>query len=139
MKRTLLVTLLLCTLAVGCERDAGTVAPAGGGNVIELTAENFDEVVLQSTKPVLVDFWATWCRPCREIAPVVEQISVEYADRLVVGKLDVDAQKALAKNYEFSYIPYLAIFRNGRIEDNMTGNDPRELRAMVERAVSTGE
>ena len=79
-----------------------------------LTAENFEEEVLRSDKPVLVDFWATWCGPCRMLAPVIAQIAEENADTLYVGKVDVDEQSELAARYRISSIPCLIAFKNGQ-------------------------
>ena len=79
-----------------------------------LTAENFDEKVLKSATPVLVDFWATWCMPCRMLAPLVSQIAEEKAGSLLVGKVDVDDQGDLAARYGISSIPCLILFKNGQ-------------------------
>ena len=79
-----------------------------------VTAENFEEKVLRADKPVLVDFWAAWCTPCRMLAPLVSQIAEENADRLYVGKADVDEQGALAARYGISSIPCLILFKNGQ-------------------------
>ena len=81
--------------------------------VIELTTENFEELVLKSTKPFLVDFWAEWCGPCRAVGPVVEQIAAEKAGELSVGKLNVDEQQAIAQQYRVMSIPTLILFKNG--------------------------
>ncbi|MCL1847386.1 MAG: thioredoxin [Coriobacteriia bacterium] len=81
--------------------------------VIELTTDNFEELVLKSEKPVLVDFWAGWCGPCRMVAPVVAEIAAEKADVLTVGKLNVDEQPAIAQQYRVMSIPTLILFKNG--------------------------
>ena len=81
---------------------------------IKVNSANFDEVVLGSEKPVLVDFWATWCGPCKMIAPVVEELADEYADSLVVAKLDVDQAPDLAGRYGVMSIPTLLVFENGK-------------------------
>jgi thioredoxin 1 len=81
--------------------------------VIELTAENFEETVLKSSKPFLVDFWAGWCGPCRAVSPIVEQIASEKADVLAVGKLDIEAQGEIAQRYRVMSIPTLILFKDG--------------------------
>ena len=81
---------------------------------IVLTTENFEEKVLKADKPVLVDFWATWCMPCRMMAPMIAQIAEENADTLYVGKVDVDEQSELAARYRISSIPCLIAFKNGQ-------------------------
>jgi thioredoxin 1 len=81
--------------------------------VIELTAENFDEVVLKSPKPFLVDFWAGWCGPCRAVSPIVEEIAEEKAGELAVGKLNIDEQGGIAQRYNVMSIPTLILFKGG--------------------------
>jgi thioredoxin 1 len=81
--------------------------------VMELTAENFEEQVLKSTKPFLVDFWAAWCGPCRAVSPVVEEIAAEKTDDILVGKLNVDEQKEIAQQYRVMSIPTLILFKDG--------------------------
>jgi thioredoxin 1 len=81
--------------------------------VIELTSENFDEVVLGSSKPFLVDFWAGWCGPCRAVSPIVEEIAEEKAAELAVGKLNIDEQGGIAQRYNVMSIPTLILFKDG--------------------------
>ncbi len=100
--------------------------------VKEITAYNFQAEVLESDKPVLVDFWAAWCGPCRTIAPVVEQIAKERADTLVVGKLDVDAHGAIAAQYNVQGIPFLGLFEHGRLARHAVGAMPK---AQLERTL----
>jgi thioredoxin 1 len=88
---------------------------------VELTDANFDEIVLKSDKPVLVDFWAEWCGPCRIIAPFVKEISEEYADKAVVGKVDVDSNPGISAKFGIRNIPTLLFFKDGQIADKQVG------------------
>lgn len=87
---------------------------------INLTSENFDEIVLQNEKPVLVDFWAAWCGPCKMLAPIVEEIAKERTD-IVVGKVNVDEEPTLALKYKVASIPTVIIFKNGEITNTNIG------------------
>lgn len=80
---------------------------------INLSKENFEEEVLKSEKPVLVDFWATWCGPCKMLAPVISEIAEEQKDKIKVGKVNIDEQNELAAKYRITSIPTLILFKNG--------------------------
>ena len=86
-----------------------------------LTKNNFEEEVIKSEVPVLVDFWATWCGPCRMLSPVIEEIAKEYEGKIKVGKVNVDEQMGLAIKYRVEVIPTLIMFKNGEIEKRTTG------------------
>lgn len=88
---------------------------------LKITKENFEEVVKKSEKPVLIDFWATWCGPCRMIAPVISQIAEEYKEELVVGKVNVDEEGELAVNFGVMSIPTLLVFKNGEVVNKAIG------------------
>ena len=94
-------------------------------NEIVLTSENFEEEVLRSDKPVLVDFWATWCGPCRMLAPIVAQIAAERAGEIKVGKIDVDEEPELAVQYGIASIPTLMVFKNGEKVNTSIGVIPK--------------
>ncbi|MFL6123266.1 thioredoxin [Actinophytocola sp.] len=95
------------------------------GNTVEVTDASFDEAVLNSDKPVLVDFWATWCGPCRMVAPVLEEIAAEHKDKITVAKLDVDANPATARDYQVLSIPTLMVFKGGEKVKEIVGARPK--------------
>ena len=92
---------------------------------ITITAANFEEEVLKSDLPVLVDFWATWCGPCRMLAPVIAQIAEEQAGKVRVGKVNVDEQPQLAARFGIASIPTVMVFRNGQVVNTAIGARPK--------------
>ena len=88
---------------------------------LEITDANFEETVLKSSKPVVVDFWAAWCGPCRMVGPIIDEISNEYAEKAVVGKVDVDANQEFAAKYGVRNIPTVLIFQNGEVVSRQVG------------------
>ncbi|MDA3815875.1 MAG: thioredoxin [Prolixibacteraceae bacterium] len=94
---------------------------------IEVNDANFDEVVLQSDKPVLVDFWAEWCGPCRMVGPIVEELSGEYDGKAVCAKMDVDSNPAIPAKYGIRNIPTILFFKNGEVVDKQVGAVPKTV------------
>ena len=108
-------------------------------STIELTADNFDSEVLQSDSPVLVDFWAEWCAPCRMVAPTIEEIAQTYAGSVKVGKLDVDSHGEVAARYSIRGIPTILLFANGEVQEQMVGASSKEtLVRMIEKVIPQG-
>jgi thioredoxin 1 len=105
--------------------------------VLHLTSANFETEVLRSSEPVLVDFWATWCPPCRMIAPTVEALAGEYAGKAKVGKLDVDESPDLAQRYGVQSIPTLLVFKDGQVVEQRIGALPKaEIARMLDAHAS---
>lgn len=94
---------------------------AESANITTLTDDNFKAEVLNADEPVLVDFWATWCGPCRQIAPIVEDLADEFAGRAKVGKLDVDENPQTAQEYGVRSIPTLLFFKDGEVQEQLVG------------------
>lgn len=90
-----------------------------------LTDENFEKMVLQAEKPVVVDFWAEWCGPCRVIGPIINEIAEDYHDKIVVGKLDVDANPGVSFKFGIRNIPTILFFKNGQVADKQVGVVPK--------------
>jgi len=94
---------------------------------VEITDQNFQDVVLKSNKPVLVDFWAQWCGPCLAIAPVIEELAQEYEGKVIIGKLDVDNNPVAASNFRVMNIPTMLFFKNGEVVDKQVGGVPKPM------------
>ena len=103
---------------------------------LTVTGANFEELVMKSDKPVLLDFWAVWCGPCRMVTPTVEKLAQAYAGRAVVGKVNVDEEMALAEKFKVMSIPTLFVLKDGQVVDRVIGARPYEdLAAMLDKAL----
>jgi len=91
------------------------------GKAVEITDANFEDLVLNSGKPAVVDFWAVWCGPCRIVAPIVEELAGEYGDKAVIGKLDVDSNRDTAVKYGIQAIPTMLFYKDGEVADRIVG------------------
>ena len=105
-------------------------------NVMEFDDQNFDSDVLEAGMPVLVDFWAVWCGPCKAIAPIVEEVANDYSGKVRVGKMDVDSNNQVAMRYGIRSIPTLLLFSGGEVVDQVIGNVGKEsIKSMLSKAI----
>jgi len=93
---------------------------------VELNENNFEQEVLKANTPVLVDFWAVWCGPCKMIAPIVDELAVEYEGKLKIGKVDVDNHQQIAMQYGIRSIPTLLVFKGGKVVEQIVGAAPKK-------------
>jgi len=104
---------------------------------VEVDAVNFESIVLKADKPVLVDFWATWCKPCLMVAPIIDELAEEFDGKVDFAKVDVDTNQKIAANYGVMSIPSLIIFKNGEPVNNMVGARPKtEIKKNLESAIA---
>ncbi len=94
---------------------------------LEITDQSFQDIVLNSDKPVLVDFWAVWCGPCRMLGPIIEEVANDFDGKAVVGKVDVDNNQQVSVDYGIRNIPTVLIFKNGEVVDKIVGVQPKEV------------
>ena len=105
-----------------------------GPNIVTLTQENFAAEVLKASAPVLVDFWAEWCGPCKMIGPILDELAEEYGGRIKIGKVNIDDHQGLATEYGVRAIPTLLLFHQGQVADQMVGmRSKRDLKASLDR------
>ena len=106
-------------------------------NIVTLTEGNFAQEVLKSSTPVLVDFWAEWCGPCKMIAPVLDELAGEYDGRVKIGKVNIDEFQQIAINYNINSIPTLLFFKNGQVADQVVGmRSKRDLKNSLDRVLA---
>jgi len=106
-------------------------------NIITLNEGNFTEKVLHSPVPILVDFWAEWCGPCRMVAPILDELATEYDGQVIIGKVNVDENQQLALDYRITGIPTLLLFKQGQVEETIVGlKSKRDLKANIERVLT---
>jgi thioredoxin 1 len=106
-------------------------------NIVTLTQENFANEVLQSLTPVLVDFWAEWCGPCKAIAPILDELADEYSGKVTIGKVNIDDHQGLAAEYGVRAIPTLLVFNKGQVTEQVVGaRGKRDLKASLDRVTS---
>ena len=107
-----------------------------GNNVIQITDANFEQEVVKSATPVLVDFWAEWCQPCRRLAPTIEKLAADYAGKVKVGKLDTDANHATASKFGISAIPTVILFKGGQVAQKLVGlRGEKDFRDALDAAI----
>ena len=106
-------------------------------NIVILTAANFEEEVLKSSTPVLVDFWAEWCGPCKMIAPILDELASEYDGKVKVGKVNIDEHQPIATEYGIRAVPTLLIFKYGEVEEQVVGlRSKRDLKANLDKVTT---
>ncbi len=104
-------------------------------NVLELTDSNFEAEVIKSDKPVLVDFWAEWCQPCRMLGPTIEKLAKDYAGKVKVGKVDTDANRDVSMRYGISAIPTVILFKDGKVANKFVGlRQEKEFKEVLDAA-----
>ena len=136
--------IVIVSLLAGCNGDTKLDAPRAGtrenGRVLVLTDKNFEREVLDSPRPVLVDFWAAWCQPCLEMKPVIRELAEEYAGRLKIGQLNTENNPFTTAKYEIETVPALLLFRDGELVERVNGRQPRDdLVRLLESALAHPE
>jgi thioredoxin 1 len=120
-------------------RPSRQAAGESRGRIVALSKDNFEREVVSSPMPVLVEFWAEWCGPCKMLAPTMVELSVEYEGKVKVGKVNVDEQPAVAKRYDIRAIPTLFLFKDGKVVDRVVGlRGKKDLKATLDKVVANG-
>ena len=106
-------------------------------NIVTLTVENFDQEVIKSATPVLVDFWAEWCGPCKMVAPILDELATEYDGKVKIGKVNIDDHQSLATEYGIRAIPTLLLFKGGQVADQIVGlRSKRDFKTKLDRVAA---
>ncbi len=138
IQRISFASAMILALSLGCGCDSREEKSMPEKNILTITKQNFESEVLKSPQPVLVDFWATWCGPCKMIAPTVAELATEFEGKAKFGKVDVDAQGELAQKYNISAIPALMIFKDGKVVQQFVGvQDKSDLKSALDKFVTT--
>lgn len=133
-----LALVLLCFCTGGCRDSRPSGHEARATNIVTLTEANFKAEVLSASKPVLVDFWASWCPPCRALAPIIDDIAREFDGRAVIGAVDVDAAPALAQQFGITGLPTVVLFQNGKVVEQALGlRSKAEYQRMLNNRLSS--
>ena len=120
-------------VALGLTANTSIFLFMANQNIISLTQENFSSEVLQSQAPVLVDFWAEWCGPCKMISPILDELAEEYDGKVKIGKVNIDEQQGLAAEYGIRAIPTLLLFHQGQVAEQIVGlKSKRDLKASID-------
>ena len=109
-----------------------------GANTLEFTDQDFDETVLKSETPVLVDFWAEWCGPCKALTPVIDELATDYSGKVKIGKMDTDANREVSVRFSISAIPTVILFNNGEIVERFVGlRSKKDFQTSLDKVVSS--
>jgi thioredoxin 1 len=111
-----------------------------GPDTLEFTDANFEQEVMSSSAPVLVDFWAEWCSPCKALTPIIDELATEYRGKMKIGKLDTDANREVSARYGISAIPTVLLFQNGEIKERFIGlRQKRDFKAALDKLTAVGQ